>query len=187
METTNTVVADAPRLFLTDYASYNNGSQFEFGHWVDLTDFADADAFQEYIQSHFEEADEKRPLGFGKREETMFTDFENFPKNLYSESMSSKEMEQLFEFINLDDDDKVKAAYLIEDGQTIEYALSNYEDIHMYENSDKMIWELFEMFYPDAEKSQQACPYLSIDYDQFVKENYNEFEYNGESYLVESY
>ena len=26
--------------FLTDYASYNNGTQFEFGHWVNLEDFS---------------------------------------------------------------------------------------------------------------------------------------------------
>ena len=96
---------DSPKLFLTDYASYNNGTQFEFGHWVDLTQFADAGEFMEYIKSHFEEADAKSPLD-SPREETMFTDFENFPRSLYGESMGSKELEKLFEFINLDDDDK---------------------------------------------------------------------------------
>lgn len=36
---------NTPKLFLTDYASYNNGTQFQFGHWVDLTDFSDATEF----------------------------------------------------------------------------------------------------------------------------------------------
>jgi hypothetical protein len=50
------------KLFLTDYASYNNGTQFEFGHWVDLTDFADAEDFLEYVKNHFKEADKKSPF-----------------------------------------------------------------------------------------------------------------------------
>lgn len=91
METLTTT----PRIFLTDYASYNNGSQFEFGHWVDLTDFSDADELNEYIQNHFEEADEKSPLD-SPREEIMITDFEGFPKAFYSES--SMNFDALFEY-----------------------------------------------------------------------------------------
>jgi len=54
-----------PKLFLTDYASYNNCSQFEFGHWVDLSQFADEIEFSDYITEHFEEADRKSPLPCG--------------------------------------------------------------------------------------------------------------------------
>jgi antirestriction protein len=104
MNTTRTTT-ESPRIFLTDYASYNNGTQFEFGHWVDLTDFLDADSLAEYITDHFEEADAKSPLD-SPREEIMITDFENFPKCFYSESYDTATMEKLFEFINLDEDDK---------------------------------------------------------------------------------
>jgi hypothetical protein len=41
------------KLFLTDYASYNEGSQFEFGHWVDLTEFSDSSDFLDYIKTTF--------------------------------------------------------------------------------------------------------------------------------------
>lgn len=98
---------DTAKIFLTDYASYNNGTQFEFGHWVDLSDFSDASELMEYIAGHFSEADKESPLPSGTpREEIMITDFENFPKVFYSESMGEKEFEKLFDFLNLDDDDR---------------------------------------------------------------------------------
>jgi len=184
-ETAGQTATDSPKIFLTDYVSYNNGKQFEFGHWADLTQFADADDFLQYIKNHFEEADKKSPLGFGcKREEPMFTDFENFPRCLYSESMGAKDLENLFEFINLDDDDKMKVCFILEQGESFDYAISKYEDVYFIEDTDAAIYDEFEMFYPDAEKARKYCPYIDIDYEQFRKENYTEFEYNGEYYLV---
>lgn len=172
-----------PQLFLTDYASYNNGTQFEFGHWVDLTNFSDADEFMEYIKNHFSEADEKSPLD-SPREEIMFTDYEGLPKQLYSECMSFTEIEKLFEFINLEDYEKVKVAYLLNEGNDIGYALSNFEDVICYEYDDKLKYHLFEEFYPDAEKAESSCPYLEINYDRFIDDNFTDFEYEGIDYLI---
>lgn len=92
-----------PRIFLTDYASYNNGSQFEFGHWVDLTDFSDADELNEYISNHFKEADKKSPLD-SPREETMITDYEGLPKSMYSKS--GMDFEKVYKYLSLDWDSK---------------------------------------------------------------------------------
>jgi len=181
METSKTTT-DNPRIFLTDYASYNNGTQFEFGHWVDLTDFANADDLAEYITKHFEEADEKSPLD-SPREEIMITDFENLPRGLYSES--GMNFEKVYEFINLDDNDKAKVAFILEQGESIDYALSKYEDVYLYEDTDATLYDLFETFYPDAVKAEETCYYLDINYERFRKENFTEFEYNGESYIVE--
>jgi hypothetical protein len=89
-------------IFLTDYASYNNGTQFEFGHWVNLDDHSDADELNEYILQHFKEADKKSPLDkWGStREEIMITDFEGFPEVLYSESgCDFEKIYSLFEFM----------------------------------------------------------------------------------------
>ena len=72
------------KIFLTDYASYNNGTQFEFGHWITLTDFSDAKDLKDYIKNHFKEADLKSPLD-SPREEIMITDYENIPSFLYDE------------------------------------------------------------------------------------------------------
>ena len=108
-ETNNSTTfnAETPKIFLTDYASYNNGTQFEFGHWVDLSDFSDADELMVYISDHLAEADKISPLPCGSaREEIMITDFEGFPNVFYSESMGQKEFEKLFEYLTLDDDDR---------------------------------------------------------------------------------
>jgi antirestriction protein len=176
------------RLFLTDYASYNNGTQFEFGHWVDLTDFADANDFCEYIDNHFAEADEKSPLPCGSsREEVMFTDYEGFPSDLYGESMGGSDMEHLFAFLSLSDDDKAKAAFLLYDGQDIEYALDNYDDVYLreYDGTNREKYFLFEEYYPDAEEMSNRNDYVTIDYDRFIDDLFIEFEYDGVNYLVQ--
>lgn len=104
---TQTTTTDTAKIFLTDYASYNNGTQFEFGHWVDLSDFSDADELMQYISDHLAEADKISPLPCGGvREEIMITDFEGFPKVFYSESMWENEFEKLFEYLSLDEYDR---------------------------------------------------------------------------------
>lgn len=108
MENTKTTTA---QIFLTDYASYNNGTQFEFGHWVDLSQFSNAEELNDYIVEHFAECDEKSPLPCGsKREETMITDYECFPEEFYSESGCN--WDKIFKYIeidfeNLDDSEKI--------------------------------------------------------------------------------
>ena len=171
------------QIFLTDYASYNNGTQFEFGHWVDLNDHSDADALNEYIVNHFLEADEKSPLGY-PREEIMITDCEGFPEQFYSES--SMDFEKLYEYLELNDEDRAKVVYHLQDGQDIPYAMDNYEDI------DLQLWggsfgekvELFEMYYPDAEDSSNKNGYVSIDYDRFISDNFTEITINEIDYLI---
>ena len=120
------------RIFLTDYASYNNGSQFEFGHWVDLYGFTDASDLMEYIEDHFAECDKESPLE-SPREEIMITDFEGFPESLYSESMGLTDFEKLFALAewmenegleNLDnyDDESIIAMMYITEGNIDEMA-----------------------------------------------------------------
>ena len=74
---TNSAISEDAAIFLTDYASYNDGSQFEFGHWVKLNQFEDADELNAYISKHFKNADKKSPLGFGSiREEIMISPYQ---------------------------------------------------------------------------------------------------------------
>jgi hypothetical protein len=95
----NATATTTAKIFLTDYASYNNGSQFEFGHWVELSDFSDAEELNDYIINHFEECDKESPLD-SPREETMITDYEGFPEDFYSES--GCDFEKIFKYIELD-------------------------------------------------------------------------------------
>ena len=158
--------ANNPRIFLTDYASYNNGTQFEFGHWVDLTDLTDASELMEYISNHFEEADKKSPLD-SPREEIMITDFENFPKNLYSESMNEDDFEQVYKYIeidydNLSDDEKVSLWNEMCSDE-------NRSDDEIFVNDE----EFFEMFFAnDVIKAVQATQYGKYNYsDDYVQFN----------------
>lgn len=102
---TTATTTDA-KIFLTDYASYNNGTQFEFGHWLELDQFSDADELMDYIKEHFEECDEKSPLD-SPREEIMITDFEGFPSELYSESMGKNEFEKVFQLFEYMEDNNI--------------------------------------------------------------------------------
>jgi antirestriction protein len=88
-------MTDTAKLYVGTYHKYNCGSIA--GAWVDLSDFADADAFFEHIKElHKDEADP----------EYMFQDYEGFPESLYSESCSTKEIELLIEYANLDESEQ---------------------------------------------------------------------------------
>lgn len=88
----------SPKIFLTDYGSYNEGRQFEFGHWLDLEKFASHEELMEYISKHFNDCDQKSPLFGSPREEIMITDYEGFPKGLYSECGN---LEKIMAYLNI--------------------------------------------------------------------------------------
>ena len=92
MNTTKTTTA---QIYVSTYAKYNEGSLK--GEWVDLSQFSDASEFMEYCQElHADEADP----------EFMFQDFEGFPRCYYSESADIDTLEKLFDFLNMDEDDR---------------------------------------------------------------------------------
>ena len=151
------------RIFLTDYASYNNGTQFEFGHWVELDQFSDAEELQEYIQNHFAEADEESPLD-SPREETMITDFEGFPDEFYCES--GCEWEKIFKYIELDyenlsDDEKISLWN--------EYCSENNFDDYIHNFDD----DFFQTFLSeDPQEAFRLGCFSSINWgDEYLKFN----------------
>ena len=169
------------KLFLTDYASYNNGTQFEFGHWVDLTEFSDTQEFMDYINDHFKRADKISPLD-SPREETMFTDYEDLPEKLYSESLSVANLDTIFMYINLEDYQKVSFEYLVNclGYNANDINISDIEEYSGIEDYDGIEYDMFEEFYPNFESSN---PYISINYDNFMYENFNWFTAsNGTTY-----
>ena len=90
-----TTVTTTPKLYVGTYAKYNDGSIG--GEWVELEQFSDADSFLKHCAEIH--SDEEDP-------EFMFQDFEGFPRSFYSESANSSDLEKLFEYINLDEDDR---------------------------------------------------------------------------------
>ena len=116
---TKTQTNTAPSLYVGTYAKYNSGSIA--GAWVDLTQFSDVDEFlNNCAELHKDEEDP----------EFMFQDFEGFPKCFYSESANSSDLEKLFEFINMDEDDrKMVEMYADATGYSIEdITLSDAQD-----------------------------------------------------------
>ena len=86
-----------PAVYCGTYHKYNNGSLY--GMWVDLTTFYDEEDLFEFL--HRLHADEEQP-------EFMFQDYENFPRKFYSECASIDEFRDLYEWINMDEDDRKK-------------------------------------------------------------------------------
>tara|TARA_R110000765_G_scaffold230132_4_gene333595 strand:+ start:832 stop:1392 length:561 start_codon:yes stop_codon:yes gene_type:complete len=172
-----------PSIFLTDYASYNEGTQFEFGHWIDLTDFNDSDELNKYITNHFKKADKKSPIdSYGtEREEIMITDYENFPKSLYCESGGN--FDNIFEWIDLCTEEELAVEFLLEQGLSFEEAMEKKENVNSYlNNSNSDLYEIVESYYPDAYNSEND--YMTFDEERFVKDCFTEFEFEGDNYLI---
>jgi antirestriction protein len=68
---------ETPRLFVTTYSAYNEGKQFEHGDWVEPAFFDSYEDFCDHCEAMY--AHEHQP-------EFMVTDFEEFPREWYSES-----------------------------------------------------------------------------------------------------
>lgn len=101
---------NTPRIYVGTYAKYTAGS-IE-GKWLDLEDYSDAEEFMQACKELH--SDEEDP-------EFMFQDYEGFPKCFYSESMSMEDADKLYEFINLDEDDrKMLEMYAEATGYSIE-------------------------------------------------------------------
>lgn len=97
MTTNNTHRDDAPALWVGTYAKYNDYENR--GEWLYLEDYADAEEFMEACHKlHNDEADP----------EFMFADFENFPDSLYHESMGESGIQQIYDWMELDEDTRAK-------------------------------------------------------------------------------
>jgi antirestriction protein len=104
-----------PRIYVGTYAKYNNGSIK--GAWLDLEDYTDRESFLEACAELHK--DENDP-------ELMFQDFENFPRSYYNESPSFEKLDKLFEWLELDEDDRellqVYCEHVCDDSADIEQA-----------------------------------------------------------------
>ena len=87
---------DDVRVYVSTYNRYNNGSLQ--GYWLDVASFDDAEELINYCNEELF-SDEDLP-------ELMFQDFENFPKKFYSESMNKDDFDGLFEWLDLDEEQR---------------------------------------------------------------------------------
>ncbi len=92
--------SSAPALYITSYGRYNEYGGLS-GMWVDMSTFYDVDDFNEFLTAYL-----------GKNAEPMFCDFENLPEGLYTESYDQDNLELLFEWLKLgENEQKIVAEY----------------------------------------------------------------------------
>ena len=86
-------------VYVGTYNKYNCGSLD--GAWVDLESFNDESELMEFL--HRLHADEEEP-------EFMVQDYMNFPRRFYSESMNEHDFAELYEWLNLDEEEREMCA-----------------------------------------------------------------------------
>ena len=86
---------DEPALYCGTYAKYNDGSIA--GRWLKLTDYADAEEFLNACKALHKDEDDS---------EFMFQDFENMPREFYSESLSRADLDKIYAWLQLDEFDR---------------------------------------------------------------------------------
>jgi len=94
------------RLWVTTYAKYNAGTLI--GKWFDLDEYASRDEFLAAATAYVAEADP----------ELMFCDYEGFPAAWYCES--SAPPDELWDWLEMSDEDKALAKLLAEVGINME-------------------------------------------------------------------
>lgn len=176
METT----ATTPKIFVTDYASYNEGKQFEAGQWYDLDDYTSIDELFEAIQDNYNEYGEGQEI---EDLELMVTYFEGFPKSMYSESFDADIIAQLIDFANMDDEEREKINAFIDcfDGD-LKQALENYEEAYQgYFNSDEDFAE--EIAEQMGLEQPNNWPYNCIDWERAAKDLMYDYSESGGHYF----
>ena len=94
------------KLFVTTYMLYNEGRQFESnltGFWFDVEDEELQDVYESFVKN-----------GLDSDPELMFTDFEDFPRELYSESLGESDYEKIKEYAELEDTAKEGYEFLVD-------------------------------------------------------------------------
>lgn len=115
-----TTTQERPALYCGTYGKYNNGSIA--GKWLYLDDYEGPEEFlQACRELHKNESDP----------EFMFQDYEYLPKELYSESMSIKDLEQVYQYINLNEHDReILTEFMDATGYYFEDAIDVFEECY---------------------------------------------------------
>lgn len=127
-------------VYVGTYHKYSCGSLA--GAWVDLESFNDEDELMEFLYRLH--ADEAEP-------EFMIQDYMNFPRRFYSESMGKSDFAELYEWINLDEEEREMCA---------EYWKEIDESASVEEITDRLIYSgnSDEYFDELAEEELQNVP-----------------------------
>lgn len=117
------------KIFVTTYSIYNQGRQFESnktGFWLDCANYDEG-----ALMENFNAVDP----GCANNHELMFTDFEGFPKALYSES--GIDFDMIAEWEALSDEQQEIVELLVDNGIVSDFseAISSADDCYIFEGS----------------------------------------------------
>jgi len=87
------IISDTPKVYIADLAAYNEGKLV--GEWIDLSDFSSGSDVMNKINELLEKWSEEQKE---KREEYAVHDMENFPKELYDESMGEEDFQKVIDY-----------------------------------------------------------------------------------------
>lgn len=128
---------DNPKVYCGTFAKYNDGSIK--GEWMDMTDYSDAEEF--FAACAELHKDEEDP-------EFMFQDYECFPKELYSESMSTQDVEPILEYAKLTPEQRELVADFCEaTGESFgTYSIEQIEDSLEFEMDNSSFMSIEEQY-----------------------------------------
>ena len=159
------------KLYVGTYGKYNNGS-IE-GAWMTLNDYSDKNEFLEACKELH--SDEEDP-------EFMYQDHEGMPSSWYDESGVDERLWDLFDLP--EHEQKAVMVYQASTGYDLEQCLDNADNIRYFEDGEQE--STFADLHFDAAEAADNYSYLKVDYDQWLRDNYTEVEYEGDIYYVET-
>lgn len=145
-----------PAVYCGTYGKYNSGSLE--GMWIDLTTFFDYDDFIEFCYNLH--ADEEDP-------ELMFQDYENFPRELYSEScFDEDDFDTIIKYASFADRDAVDAflsCFSVDE-------LDKFEDAYQgeFDSEEDFAYHIIDECY-DIEQTMGNLSFY-FDYEKFARD-----------------
>lgn len=155
----HTATGDAPAIYVGTYHKYNSGSLY--GMWVDVASF---DTYEDYIDFlHRLHSDEADP-------EFMAQDYENFPKQWYSESgiVDRDWFEKIKEYAELQQNEAIKAYIDYYGIDPDEFNMDDFEDAYEGEYSSEEDFAEYLVDEIGMENIQNKDYYF--DYDKFARD-----------------
>lgn len=155
------------KLYVGTYAKYNEGKLS--GAWLDLTDYADLDDFYEACRELHKDEDDP---------ELMFQDYDDGPEFLYDESALLRD--DIYDFIDLDDDDKEMVAAYIENvglNGSLSEVIDEARDAHQgqWDSFEEFAQQLYEDLYEIPSHLESYIDWRAVASD--LQQDY--FEENG--------
>jgi len=130
------------RVYCGTYAKYNDGNIS--GHWLDLEDYTDKDAFIEACKElHNDETDP----------ELMFQDYENIPDGYMTECSIDESLFLLSDLMENTDEIPALlhfASKYFGNGEPLENVINEFQDRFICKSSDHtdLFWQYLEIAYP---------------------------------------